>query len=215
MQFTVKGQTFESPYTGSEAIEIVAKLGNSFGNSLVNQYNRRGKLSEKQWPWVHKLAVDANTEKPAAREGIAGFSNIIAFFAVACENGMKRPKIEFPRAKLSLAGPRSRVAGSIHVAQGAYPGTYFGYIDATGTFFPGRGYDEDILNFLRTLEKDPVGIAIEHGKESGSCVFCSKELTTTESVSAGYGPVCAKKWSLPWGKKGGLRTVADIFRKAS
>lgn len=37
------------------------------------------------------------------------------------------------------------------------------------------------------------------GKELGFCAFCLAALTTDESISAGYGPVCAAKWNLPWG----------------
>ena len=46
-------------------------------------------------------------------------------------------------------------------------------------------------------------IAAKYGVESGNCLFCSRELTDERSNpalgGAGYGPVCAKKYSLPWG----------------
>lgn len=32
------------------------------------------------------------------------------------------------------------------------------------------------------------------------CVFCTRDLDTPESISVGYGPVCAAKFGLPWGK---------------
>lgn len=41
------------------------------------------------------------------------------------------------------------------------------------------------------------GAAYAH--ESGNCCFCNRLLTTTESVSMGYGPHCAKRYGLPWG----------------
>lgn len=37
------------------------------------------------------------------------------------------------------------------------------------------------------------------GHMVGRCCFCSHEIDTPESVEAGYGPVCAKKYGLPWG----------------
>ena len=210
--FFVKGQSFESPYSDQEAISKIQTLGgNSFALSLASQYARRGALSDRQWPWVHKLAVDA--DRPA-QPALGSFPAIVAFFAVAVEGGLKRPKISFStpmEVKLSLAGPRSRNAGSIHVAEGSYPGKYFGHIKPTGEFFPGRDYEPAILSFLEEFSKDPVGMAIRSGKESGSCVFCSIELTTDESVSAGYGPVCAKKWGLPWGNRKGLHTVQEVL----
>lgn len=33
----------------------------------------------------------------------------------------------------------------------------------------------------------------------GRCVFCSTAIDTPESTAVGYGPVCAKKYGLPWG----------------
>jgi len=33
--------------------------------------------------------------------------------------------------------------------------------------------------------------------ETGNCVFCQKTITTDESLSVGYGSVCAKKHGLP------------------
>lgn len=41
--------------------------------------------------------------------------------------------------------------------------------------------------------------AAEFGHKHNKCVFCYKKLTTTESTKVGYGPVCAKNNSLPWG----------------
>lgn len=37
------------------------------------------------------------------------------------------------------------------------------------------------------------------GKMVGRCCFCSLPIDTPESVSAGYGPVCATNKGLPWG----------------
>jgi len=38
------------------------------------------------------------------------------------------------------------------------------------------------------------------GKMVGRCCFCSLPIDTPESVSAGYGPVCAANKGLPWGE---------------
>jgi hypothetical protein len=46
-------------------------------------------------------------------------------------------------------------------------------------------------------------MAVRYGTESGECMFCANELTDPRSNpnqgGKGYGPVCAKKYSLPWG----------------
>ena len=95
----------------------------------------------------------------------------------------------------------SRHAGCIHVSQGSYPGKYFGRIDPTGKFFPGRDFAHLDMAFFSAFAADPIGFAQANGKESGSCRFCNLTLTTVESVSVGYGPICAGHWGLPWGHK--------------
>jgi hypothetical protein len=199
MEITLKGKTFTSNLTDQAAMEIVSKLSSDFAQSLTRQWVIRGKLSPAQWPWVHKLAVD--TLSPPAPV-VAGPSclSIVTLFSVASANGMKRPRISFPQAKFSLAGKLSRHAGCIQVSQGAYPGKYFGRIEATGQFVPGRDAALLDMEFLSAFAADPIAFAQSNGKESGSCRFCNLTLTTPESVSVGYGPICAGHWGLPWGK---------------
>jgi hypothetical protein len=38
-------------------------------------------------------------------------------------------------------------------------------------------------------------------QESSLCFFCGRDLDTPESLTAGYGPTCADKHGLPWGRK--------------
>lgn len=46
-------------------------------------------------------------------------------------------------------------------------------------------------------------LAARHGIDHGNCIFCHKDLTDPRSDpvqgGAGYGPTCARKYSLPWG----------------
>lgn len=199
MNYTVKGETFQSELSSKEALHIVAGLDSQFAKSLTLQYVRNGQLSARQWPWVHKMAVDAMTPQKAAQE-LPDCSAIVSLFDFASEAGMKRPRITFPEAKFSLAGERSRVAGSIQVSQGSYPGKYFGYITPEGEFVPGRDFASLDLTFLEAFSKSPRAYAKSSGMESGSCRFCGLTLSTKESLSVGYGPVCASHWDLPWGK---------------
>lgn len=47
--------------------------------------------------------------------------------------------------------------------------------------------------------------AAKHGRDHGNCIFCNLDLTDPNSDPAkggvGYGPICAKKYGLPWGGK--------------
>lgn len=73
----------------------------------------------------------------------------------------------------------------------------------TFTSAPGE-YGPRLDRFLA----DPEGEAVRAGKLSGHCSFCKSPLSTPESVSAGYGPVCAKHWGLPWGHKSHTATLS-------
>ena len=46
---------------------------------------------------------------------------------------------------------------------------------------------------------EKAAVASRYGIASGRCVFCSKGLSTKESLGVGYGPNCAEKYGLPWG----------------
>lgn len=140
--FTLKGETFTSNLENREAIEAVAQLRSAFALSLASQYARKGTLSPKQWPWVHKLAADAVKPQASVKpQSVAvDCTEIVSLFDHASAKGMKRPRITFPEAKFSLAGLSSRRPGTIHVAQGSYPGKYFGYITREGQFVPGRDF---------------------------------------------------------------------------
>ncbi|HEY9598449.1 MAG TPA: DUF6011 domain-containing protein [Cyanophyceae cyanobacterium] len=52
---------------------------------------------------------------------------------------------------------------------------------------------------LRKFAADPAGYAASYGRESSNCCFCGTAITSNESLSVGYGPICAERWGLPWG----------------
>lgn len=120
--------------------------------------------------------------------------------------GLRWPKLTLDldgrRVQLSLAGDASKHPGTINVTDGGrYPNNvWFGRIDQSGTFQPGRDADAAIIGILRRLADDPAGTAAEHGHRSGACCFCGRDLNDARSTAVGYGPVCAEKWSLPWGE---------------
>lgn len=43
--------------------------------------------------------------------------------------------------------------------------------------------------------------ASDFGHKHNKCVFCYKKLSTVESTTVGYGPICAGNNNLPWGEK--------------
>lgn len=46
---------------------------------------------------------------------------------------------------------------------------------------------------LVALEADPATVIAEHGKATGSCGCCGRELTDPESIARGIGPVCIEQ----------------------
>jgi hypothetical protein len=200
---TTRGDTFESPYTDAEALARVATLRSEFARSLVQQHARRGTLSVRQWPWVHKLAVDADRPREEAPKG-ENVRGLLRFFDAAEQSGLKRPRITLSLKqgdlRLAVAGERSRYPGAVHVTDGGPFGRnqYWGRIDPDGTY-RARHAPEWVVATLRDLADDPVGFVATYGQTAGHCCFCSQTLTTDESQARGYGPVCAERYGLPWG----------------
>jgi hypothetical protein len=195
--FTAKhgAVTFESPYATEQALAVIHDLvSNSFAQSL---YANRAKLSEKQAAWVHKLAVDATAPKPKAPETPIDASGLLKLFAHASTH-LKFPRIAL-RADgvnllLRLCGPDSRRPGSISItAKSGFMGriTVDGVLQATNMTPAMR---DAIVKFAA----DPRAGALEYGRQTDHCCFCGLLLTDDRSVAAGYGPICAEHYGLPW-----------------
>lgn len=195
---------FTSDLTDAQAIEALRPLTSStFAQDL---YRKSATLSAKQMAWAHKLAIDAAAPRPVIAGVAADLSGVVALFARPSK--LKFPKITLSlpsgvTIKLSRSGNGSKYPGTIAVTdENRYPDNkYFGRIMADGTLQAGRNLTDEIRAALVELAADPVGYAVAYGKKTGACCFCGKALDTRESVAVGYGPTCAKSWSLPWGAK--------------
>lgn len=205
---TSKGDVVETTLTDDEAMEIVRGMGgwNSFAASLYAQYLERNSLSPRQWPWVHKLATEqVAREKNREEDPSSRFENVPPLFRRALDSGLRYPRITLDmdegRVMLKVAGPRSKTPGAIHVTDGRSYGenTYYGRIDKDGTWHPGRRTPGWVSETLAALNDQTLSFVVRYGRQTGSCCFCNRELTTRESVAAGYGPVCAGHYGLPWG----------------
>lgn len=175
----------------------------NFANSIANTM----RISDKQQFWIDKLVTegqarrDNKQEKPAATLVLEPLAN---FFSQAA-NHLKYPKIQLRHQSKTVlikrAGTRSKHAGSLFINDGTgFGGKYYGKIDTTGgVFLTKDGEQMDLLPLLTALANNPAEIAAEHGRLTGNCCFCLKELTDERSTSVGYGPICADHWGLPWG----------------
>lgn len=197
--------------TNQEAMQkLVAAIngplgGNEFAASLVSQHRLNGNLSDKQWPWVHKLLAP----EPAP-VGDKAFPRIPAIFELAGTH-LKWPKItvttwhgkEIDVLRFGRAGERSRYHGQIMINSDGYydERTYYGRIDAAGSFYPAKDTHPALAEILVSMNISIQDFAYQQGLATGNCIFCSLTLSDERSVTAGFGKKCASNYGLPWGGK--------------
>lgn len=110
-----------------------------FATSLIEQSSGQRGLSDKQWAWVTRLVDRANAPAPAVAN-IGSVAGIIALFDRAQQH-LRRPAILIRGpdgdVRLSLAGARARVPGSINVTS-VDRGDWYGRITRDGKYEPCR-----------------------------------------------------------------------------
>lgn len=187
--------------TNEQAIEVLRKNNQSrFAQDLIAQHESRGRrLSEKQWSWVHYLCVE---EEPK----LAMNGRVPRIHALMTTVDLLRPRLRFDLLG-SVVDIKRTQRGKVIVCVGS---DWVATIDSDGrVLLEGRPLTDDVKATLLIVEEDPIGAATLHGQRVGSCCFCSKLLTTNESVSVGYGPVCAERWGLPWGKRSAKTLIEE------
>jgi hypothetical protein len=197
----------------SEAVETLTVYGKNlsdsdrvFARDLYSRAVSKTKdLSEKQEYWLAEMARRArdgmSNANNAKRESVViNASAINEMFDNALSNGHKSPKIYFE-------GDKSGELRLTLSKSGSYPGTiqimdrngnWFGRILKDGTIHS-KTAAFNVVEDIKIFCENPKEAVIKYGRKTGNCSFCAKELTTRESVSAGYGPICADKYGLPWG----------------
>lgn len=183
----------------------------NFAESLTNQWKVKKRLSESQQEWVDKLiqrGIDnferrnAPTPVPIAIAHDVG--PLRARFDRAHESGIESATIRtyvdtpgIPKQKLTLGHRKGD--SFIHLRVDSH---YFGKINESGGLIPypaTREIPAVVLDIVRGIAENPSIAGKAHGYKHGNCMFCGRDLTTTDSVFYGYGPICAEKWGLEWG----------------
>lgn len=187
-----------------------------FARSLASQFERKGYLTLPQSEAAARMIAKAKQRledeanlaevRAADREQIVRFPRILQMFAAAREAGLKRAKIRFADADgnpiiLTAAGSSSKNPGSVYVTDDRPYGSnlYFGRIAPDGVFVKGRDINAAVVIALVQVEENPAAAAAAYGRRTGCCCFCSRLLTAEDSVSVGYGPICAANHGLPHG----------------
>jgi hypothetical protein len=180
---------------------------------LIEQYERKGSLSAKQFYWVDTLttrAEEKKTQAPAAvaEADVGDFSGVIQLFNRGLQhltqNRMKIRLQDENGTPVILTMPsRGKYAGSIYVTDGKPYGSnkFYGTVSPEGKFIGSKISSTSIVALLQAFATDPAKTAAEYGRLTGNCTFCAKGLTDSRSLTVGYGPICANHFGLTWGEK--------------
>ena len=168
---------------------------NDFAQSLFDQLYNKGSLSAGQIAAIEKsIAREAGwaAERAAKDAAMPTNSRLHDAFAKAQEAGLKKPSLRIDGYRFSLAPARGVNAGCIYAK--ADNGDYLGKINEQGKFFSVRDCPEEAVEFVNTLGGDLLERALKHGKDTGECSCCGRQLTDPKSIAKGIGPVCFSKW---------------------
>jgi len=126
-------------------------------------------------------------------------------------------RIQLPRhmRRRNNANEHLRLVDGLEVADGRRVAAR---ISADGTVtMRAQDYARDgegtLRNLLRRMSASTAELAAvtgEQGRNSGRCCYCAHPLTDQRSLDAGYGPICAERYALPWG--GQANTQASTER---
>lgn len=190
------------------AMTRMAPRDTEFAGSLVSNFYKWGRLSDKQMQWVDTLTQRVQAPKPqqVAAERL-NFQPIQDLFDRAGQR-LRRVKVKLQAADatpvvFARAGTSSKYAGQIMITDGgAYgEGRWFGRIDTNGDFYPTAKATPEVQALVREFSENPALCAARYGKLTGGCSFCNHGLKDERSTRVGYGPICAENFGLPWGAR--------------
>ena len=165
---------------------------NSFAASLVEQFDDRGSLSEKQTGAAVAMLMKVKANKANRAEApTVDLSNVVAMFNKAHE-AIKTPKFRFENLVISRAPDTGANAGALYVK---VDGEYAGKVKE-GKWFGLRSAPQDTLSKLQQIAESPLDSAVAYGRKTGNCAMCGRDLTKHESIERGVGPICAERFGL-------------------
>jgi hypothetical protein len=165
---------------------------NSFAASLVEQFDDRGSLSDKQTGAAVAMLMKVKANKANKPEAPSvDLSNVVAMFNKAHE-AIKTPKFRFEDLVISRAPDTGANAGALYVK---VDGDYMDKVKE-GKFFGIRFTPEDTLSKLQKIAESPLSAAVAYGRRTGACACCGRELTVHASIERGIGPICAERFGL-------------------
>lgn len=197
---TARGETvtFTSTLSDEKVLQTLRGLRSSFAADLAAKFNR---LSDKQYAWAHKLAVDSINRQTESQAQVnnedAQFARLFDTFKAAKSRGLKRLTLRLsgvnvkPNRDLTMLW----VTSQTEKEEGNYglQPKYLGKV--TPNSLDSRLAD-DVKAVLIEAANDPLTAAVRYGRETGSCSCCGRDLTNAESIRLGIGPICREKFGL-------------------
>lgn len=184
-----------------------------FAQSLIDSCANQGSLTPGRREWVGKL-IDRALNPPAAPVAV-DLAGIRKMFDAAVSH-LKHPKVRLQAddgtpVVIGMAGPSSKYPGQLMVTDGGpyMNNRWFGRVDGA-SFHSARACTDTVRGLLTSLSTDPAAIVARHGKLTGCCALCGKQLSDAESIERGVGPVCLKKWGLVPGAVPAARAASPI-----
>jgi hypothetical protein len=172
-----------------------------FARSMLDALNKFGHLTERQMETVQRLTVqDAERQAIRATEQatraetapVVSVEAIEVAFNNAKQAGVKFPKLRLDTFVFSPAGENSKNAGAIYIkskGDGVYLGKVMG-----GRLFTSRDCTIEASERITAVASDPKQAAVAYGMKFGACSVCGRQLTDSDSVARGIGPICAENY---------------------
>ena len=204
--------TFETNLEWEGAVAILGMMPapSEFVTSLLEKAYSGKYMSASQVSWVYKIAEDELAKKreesapKVTKKAVqADVSNVLGALTQAKINGLKKPALRLltPTDALSVTikyMSSGKNIGGCWVTVGD-DAQLMGKINDQGDFTP---YDNSHLGkseaseFMSDLNDNLDARVIEFGRNTGSCACCGRELTRTDSIERGIGPICAEKFGV-------------------
>lgn len=174
-------------------LEGRAGKGHRFSASLLEGFRKYGSLTTGQLAAVQRMQNE-DGEREYLQSDFVHQAPVPVGLDLSCvpagrygvPNGQTRLKVRIDKPEAP-----SRWAGYVFVSDGADYGEQRKY----GRQAPGRRYEGEIVEQLRTIAADPLAAAKEYGRLTGRCCICNRKLEDVTSVANGIGPICAKKFT--------------------
>jgi hypothetical protein len=218
-----RDEVLDSELTDLEAAAACERIpadhkSRAYTQTLISDLRRYGSLFDGKRFWLHEHAArqldrERAAASPEAVESAAtatGYLPRIAAFLTPVSDRLKSgARVTFTSGPLTVtiarAGADGRHPGSFYVRGltgfGETGSVYAGRISPEGHFFPSRDCDTSVLALLDEFEQGPADYALAYGQRSGRCFACDAKLDDPISIGIGVGPVCAKHYRIPWGKR--------------